>query len=482
MDEAPVTKENLTRLTGNAKSKQGSHSTVSLSERTAGTMHTLVINSMISVSGEPPRLPQDKRKSPLSVATTSINFRGFVKKSGPLFAIQDAIESTFMWDDWLWTCVCMAAYAIVMLHPRLLFCVAPATMVIILCNTYFVRYPLTQAAAEASPGDALRASFPNKVLEQEPPCPPLEARPVREGELKFFVHLREVQNMMRLIIDSYDAIAPLVKHVNWSDIPSTLRLLQLSIFATVAMFFIGPLLPLHWMIVLGGEALFIAHHPWVKPTVDGIVAHMSSGKRARQRTLRQRQLKQRIMDVLVEDSLPEYVWQRGWRDMEVFENQRYERTSVYSDNAWSGLALYDEERRPWTRGSDGWSGSDTTEGASPLVSENKDFALDEGWEWIPSDGWRIDFGGRWSTVGVDANGFVFTDNSWQNPAPYAYGLDKNAPVEPSKLLDDDPGSEDDDEGHMDALNLDTLPPRHLAATRRRRWLRRAVRVIEKSNA
>jgi len=33
--------------------------------------------------------------------------------------------------------------------------------------------------------------------------------------------------------------------------------------------------------------------------------------------------------------------------------------------------------------------------------------------------WRVDVGGLWSSVGSDEDGWVYTDDSWQNPASQA---------------------------------------------------------------
>ena len=89
---------------------------------------------------------------------------------------------------------------------------------VILCNTYFVRFPQTAVESEASPGDALRSSlFTSPILNEEPRKPPVEPKPVTEGELQYFYNMRDIQNTMRLIIDGYDHIAPFVKFLNWSD-------------------------------------------------------------------------------------------------------------------------------------------------------------------------------------------------------------------------------------------------------------------------
>jgi hypothetical protein len=110
------------------------------------------------------------------------------------------------------------------------------------------------------------------------------------------------------------------------------------------------------------------------------------------------------------------------------------------------------------------------------------------------DDWRIDWVGQWSNVGVDAEGFVYTDSDWQAASPFAYGH-AGQPRYPPTLRSDGKygfslgellrkpsegeGSvfEDDDEDDAADLSLTGMEIRGAKAeTRRRRWLRRAVWV------
>ena len=96
---------------------------------------------------------------------------------------------------------------------------------------------------------------------------------------------------------------------------------------------------------------------------------------------------------------------------------------------------------------------------------------EEGYEWIDGDDWRIDWGGAWSRVGVDDQGYVYTDNCWSHPAPYAYGVDTSVPKTPSM-------TSETEEDELDQMSEDEISGSYRAVTRRRRWLRRAVKVAE----
>jgi len=452
---------------GSEDRPQSVRSTLSFSQRTMDTMNTMIIRSILAVNEEPKRLPTERRKAPLSVPTTAVNFRGFVQKSGPMFVFQDGVESTLMWDDWLWTSMWMGIWAVVSLHPRLFICVPPAIAITIMCNTFFIRFPITDETRNMPPGDALRSVLQGcNVLHTEPTAPPIEPRPVVEGEMKYFLHMRDIQNMMRLIIDGYDHISPVVKYLNWSDVPRTLRIFQASIVVLVLMYLVAPLIPWRLLVFLAGEFVLIHHHPWLQPALNAIKKHVHSARRSHRRAQRQHRLKQRLLDMLDEDRLPEYVWERGWKNVEVYENQRLlsSRQDGVDERSWGSQNLKQGERQAWTRGSDGFSASDTT-------AETIRHEPEEGYEWIDGDDWRIDWGGAWSRVGVDDQGYVYTDNCWSHPAPYAYGVDASVPKTPSM-------TSETEEDELDQMSEDEISGSYRAVTRRRRWLRRAVKVAE----
>lgn len=83
---------------------------------------------------------------------------------------------------------------------------------------------------------------------------------------------------------------------------------------------------------------------------------------------------------------------------------------------------------------------------------------------------------------IFADGWLYTDSDWHKPSPYAYGH-KNQPLVPPprsgqsvvSSVSDSEGEEDDDDDELPHdLGAARNAPR--AATRKRRWLRRAVWV------
>lgn len=92
-EPAPVTEDNLAKINGkilveeteekgNSSPSVSVKTSMSLSQRAMDSMSSMVVRSIIAVNDEPIRLPTKNRKAPLSVATTAVNFRGFVQKVG----------------------------------------------------------------------------------------------------------------------------------------------------------------------------------------------------------------------------------------------------------------------------------------------------------------------------------------------------------------------------------------------------------------
>ncbi|GAC97550.1 hypothetical protein PHSY_005136 [Pseudozyma hubeiensis SY62] len=496
-----------------------SRSPSGLFQQTSMALQSFAIESVLAASAAPPRLPVAQNKEPLSLPTTTKNFRGFVQKSGPIFWFQDGAEATLLWQDTNWTLMWMAIWAVVSIYPWLLL-LAPSTILsIILVMTHRARFqdnmtpsirmevpksPSTKSSestAAASPADVLSYSttFPTSTGEGNIQ-PPLVPNPPHEGTVKYYENLRDIQNMMRMIIDGYDLLAPTVPYLNWSSYSRSLHILQLSLLTTVLMFFVAPYIPFRAVMFVAGEGAFILNHPWTKPAIEGLVKRVDTSREGRKLIKIAKEGGHKVREWVEQDRLDDFVWEKGWRNVEMFENERFvggKRAASSSGvvGGWSGHNLRMGERLPWTKGPDGWS-SDEVEvlpGSRIDVSRQVAMKLEPGWEWIPGDDWRIDWGGSWSAVGTDDQGYVYTDGSWQKPASYSYGHGGGVPDYPPSIFDVQGEADDDDSETLldgeEGTNADARStifplsagvvdhdPKSKAETRRRRWLRRAVRT------
>ncbi|KDN47738.1 hypothetical protein K437DRAFT_255747 [Tilletiaria anomala UBC 951] len=495
------------------------------SAKLTNTISSYLFESAISISATPTRLPTQRRKTPLSLPQTTSNFRQFVQKSGGLFYFQDAVEATLLWDDWSWTLMWMGIWAVIAIYPYLLLAAPSFILCIILMKTHQARFPpsnlpspgrgattgaatssttpLSEAEVKRTPADVLRHSVlqPSSIGEGAV-RPPLVPSPPAEGSVRYLENLRDIQNMMKMIPDGYDAIVPIVPYLNWSSYNRSLLVLQLSILTTIVMFFIGPLLPLRLIFLIGGEAVFISKHPWVQPVIEAVgkirasAANGSSNDQQLRSVMRKRgrEASHRLRTWLELDRLEDSVWEKGWRDVEMFENERFGgpgadsavTTSTNKRAGWGAGNIRPGERKPWTKASDGWSAASELEGTGyELDLRQVASSLEKGWAWVEGDDWRIDWAGGWSAVGVDDEGYVYTDGDWQRPAPYPYGHpgEPEYPVLPpeaaaaTKIASDGADvSRSRRETDGRSLPAAALSSNVKAQTRRRRWLRRAVRV------
>ncbi|EPQ27380.1 uncharacterized protein PFL1_04919 [Pseudozyma flocculosa PF-1] len=471
-----------TDASAGANTVSSSSKASNLFQQTTTALQNFAIESIISASAAPPRLPISQTKEPLSLPTTTKNFRGFVQKSGPIFFFQDGVQATLVWQDTSWTLMWMAIWAVISIYPWTLVLMPSTVLAFILISTHRARFedPMTtatkakeaaaaaaaasssspskasaghrehskaqqakRAAAGPTPADVLEYStgHPTKTGEGDVK-PPLVPNPPHEGSIKYYENLRDIQNMMRLVIDGYDAIAPLVPYLNWSSYTRSLHVFQLSILVTALLFFVAPYIPYRLVLFLAGEGAFILNHPWTLPALQGVGKRINSSREGRRMVKLLKEGGHRLREWVEQDRLDDDVWEKGWRNVEMFENERFQPTNRASSSSglvggWSAHNLNVGERRPWTKGADGWSSDDldVIPGASIDISRQVSMTLEAGWAWIPSEDWRIDWGGSWSSVGVDDEGYVYTDSSWQKPSPYPYGHGGGVPDYPPSIFD-----------------------------------------------
>lgn len=357
-----------------------------LFQQTSMALQNFAIESVLAASAAPPRLPVAKNKEPLSLPTTTKNFRGFVQKSGPMFWFQDGVEATLMWQDTSWTLMWMAIWAVISIYPWLLL-LAPSTILsVILIMTHRARYQDTMtpnivrmevpkspaskarnpddkaaAATTAAPAEVLAYSttFPTNTGEGVVQ-PPLVPNPPHEGTVKYYENLRDIQNMMRMIIDGYDLLAPTVPYLNWSSYSRSLHILQLSLLTTVLLFFVAPYVPYRAVLLLAGEGAFILNHPWTKPALEGLFKRIDTSREGRKLVKVAKEGGHKLREWIEQDRLDDYVWERGWRNVEMFENERFQPAKRAASSSglvggWSAHNLRMGERLPWTKGPDGWS-------------------------------------------------------------------------------------------------------------------------------
>ncbi len=82
----------------------------------------ILLSSTLQIPGNAVSAPRDSKgtlrllstRDPLSIPITTVNFKRFVSKTGPVFWLQDRFEEVLMWrKGWKYTSVWVAAYAFI---------------------------------------------------------------------------------------------------------------------------------------------------------------------------------------------------------------------------------------------------------------------------------------------------------------------------------------------------------------------------------
>lgn len=247
--------------------------------------------------------------------------------------------------------------------------------------------------------------------------------------------------MSRLIVrsDAYDYLAPRLTVLNnpattSTSFPVTATHLVLVLFPPSLLLPLLPSWAISYLIFMIGLLPPLCFHPNLTPAILGLPRHPT--------VLR---LRQRLERLIIIDSLDDEMGRKEISQVEVWENERLDPSvaakPTSTPSAWGSRFLRSGERAPWVKvygeGSK-WkplgagrqavgSGEDKAEEGSEVV-----LALEEGWAFLPSEGWRVDVCGLWSAVGSDpgdllspdsagihmfhadaSDGWSYTDDSWQ---------------------------------------------------------------------
>jgi len=121
-------------------------------------------------------------RDPLSIPITTVNFRRFVSKSGPVFWLQDRLEEVVMWRKGnRYTAVWMGVYAFLCYFPRLVLLLPHVVVLSVLLATHPALRSNDSTDAEAKPA---------------PTPPPTQ---VGEGSVDWLANVQAIQNLMGVL-------------------------------------------------------------------------------------------------------------------------------------------------------------------------------------------------------------------------------------------------------------------------------------------
>ncbi|KAI0754717.1 integral peroxisomal membrane peroxin-domain-containing protein [Daedaleopsis nitida] len=335
-------------------------------------------------------------RDPLSIPITTVNFRRFVAKAGPIFWLQDRIEEIVLWKKgWKYTSVWMAAYAFICYFPQLILLIPH----VVILGVLLTMHPTMRSKDHAE--------IPSPNASQPPP----PSQP-GEGSVDWLANLQAIQNLMGAVSDGHDFVVQYVPYLTWSS-PYTGLILSFTFATLLAMIPLVNLLPMRATCLVVGLAPFFVTHPFTQHT---LLPTLQSTLGALLDTLHAR-----LFRLIDDDNLEDRHWRTELREVELYENERWAPGPgsapddvAKAEGSWNKTNLKQGERKAWTRGRDGWSG--VSDEGSGEVSSNLTFSLSPGWYFVETEDWRPDLEGTWADcVGADEGGWVYTNDVWLEP-------------------------------------------------------------------
>ncbi|KIJ53498.1 hypothetical protein M422DRAFT_775591 [Sphaerobolus stellatus SS14] len=289
-------------------------------------------------------------REPLAIQATTVNFRRFVARSGPVFWLQDRLEEVIMWrKGWKVTCTWMTIYAFLCYFPKLFLLLPHLALVSILLSTHDSSNLITIGPSES----------PTQV--EPPPLP-------KEGSTDWFTNLQGIQNLMGTVSNAYDVALPWVPLLTWKS-PYTHNLLTIAVVSMILLLPLVIYVPMRPVLLTLGLGPIILCHPMVLRVISALVEPTS------------RTWRPKIQKLIDDDNLLEHHWNADIKDVELWENERWTPAT-----GWSKTALKAGEK-PWTGGDGEWIEvlkSDFTSATISLLSNYK---------FIETEDWRLDYEG-----------------------------------------------------------------------------------------
>jgi hypothetical protein len=91
---------------------------------------------------------------------------------------------------------------------------------------------------------------------------------------EYKANMQYIQNFMGVFIDTYDEVAAQLHHFDWSNPQHTTDVFKLVLVAMFGTLAVVAIVPTHWLMLIAGEAVFIANSAIVKAFADVVLPHI----------------------------------------------------------------------------------------------------------------------------------------------------------------------------------------------------------------
>ncbi|KAG8881467.1 hypothetical protein FRB98_004306 [Tulasnella sp. 332] len=329
-------------------------------------------------------------RAPLSLPIMSANFRRFIGKCQFIFWLQDRTEEVFFWrKGQLYTGAFVCAYIFFCFYPRLALLIPHVVLLHVLFTTYQERYPEAPITSNSVLGE-------DTTAEIAPVIQPGEGTP------DWFANFQAIQNLMGFVSDGYDLVVPQLVHLTWTQ-PTTRPLFLFLLISLLLLIPFVELVPLRPLFLTLGLGPFFLTHPTTRRNLYPFLFRFKPHSQL---------LLRRIID---DDQMSERHWRSERSQVAIWENERWTAEKGWKAGNLRGAA--GRERKPWTKDVGGWSGLEGVPGApfDGNVREVK-LALPHGCSFVETENWSVDLMANWRHAIPDPDGWIYTDDAWQNPS------------------------------------------------------------------
>lgn len=139
--------------------------------------------------------------------------------------------------------------------------------------------------------------------------------------------------------DAYDLVVPVIPHLSWVT-PNTSPIFLITFITFFTLIPVVHFIPLRPLFLALGLTPFVVTHPIVLSMLPRLINTITPYIRVT------------VEKVINDDKLLEKHWGVGMKEVAVWENERWTQAQ-----GWKSANLRVGERKPWTRGQDGWSGA-----------------------------------------------------------------------------------------------------------------------------
>ncbi|KAI9230248.1 MAG: hypothetical protein DHS80DRAFT_12684 [Piptocephalis tieghemiana] len=207
------------------------------------------------------------------LTTTPRNFQRTVSRVGGLATFERQVQAILTWETPSQTLLCILAWSTLCLYPGTLLLLPSILIIYIILSFYFAKAHRLAQLQEKE--DGTNDSGSSKKGKKDRFKPRLsQAPPPAPGSIQYKENMRFIQNGMGTFSDAYDALMAQMVYLDWSNEARTWQVLQISLLVLFLTSLLILFIPINWVLLVGGWAVFISNTAVARAFGDVLVPLM----------------------------------------------------------------------------------------------------------------------------------------------------------------------------------------------------------------